>query len=207
MARVTQEHRDARRSQILRAAAREFGAKGLNPGAATIDDIARAAGLSKGTIYTYFDDKEALLAAIIELGIENDLTLYASETEKAETAWDACVAVGRHVWDYILDPDNRELNMLSLRLLIDPHPAEVDSRAFEGPVAAIAAMLEGAQQEGAIAADLDPRVMATMILLCHHGTRGYVLRTGDTETASAVLDLLLDLVTRPANTSAVEASE
>ncbi len=48
----------ARREAILAAALEEFSSQGF--AAARLDDIARRAGVAKGTIYLYFADKEAL---------------------------------------------------------------------------------------------------------------------------------------------------
>ncbi len=52
----------ARRQAILDAARRVFADKGLR--AATIDDVAEAAELGKGTIYLYFKSKEEMFAAL-----------------------------------------------------------------------------------------------------------------------------------------------
>src|SRR5919205_4270154 len=54
----------ARREQILRAATRVFSEKGFSR--ATTREVAREAGISEGTIYNYFEDKDALLMAILE---------------------------------------------------------------------------------------------------------------------------------------------
>ena len=54
----------ARREQILGAAMRVFAAKGYSR--ATTREVAREAGVSEGTIYNYFEDKEALLMAIMD---------------------------------------------------------------------------------------------------------------------------------------------
>lgn len=54
----------ARREQILGAATRVFAARGF--GRATTREVAREAGVSEGTIYNYFEDKEALLMAIMD---------------------------------------------------------------------------------------------------------------------------------------------
>ena len=47
-----------RREAILAAALEEFSARGF--AAARLDDVARRAGVAKGTIYLYFRDKETL---------------------------------------------------------------------------------------------------------------------------------------------------
>src|SRR3984957_17749065 len=54
---------EARRAAIVQAALDEFCARGF--AAARIDDVAARAGVAKGTIYLYFDDKEALFREIV----------------------------------------------------------------------------------------------------------------------------------------------
>ncbi|MDF2233720.1 TetR/AcrR family transcriptional regulator [Albimonas sp. CAU 1670] len=53
----------AKRAQILHGAARVFLDKGFE--SASMEDVRRAAGVSKGTIYVYFSDKEELFEALI----------------------------------------------------------------------------------------------------------------------------------------------
>src|SRR5258708_31232672 len=63
-----------RRSEIITAARSVFAQKGyLN---ATVDEIALAAGLAKGTIYVYFSSKEEIYTA----AIENDLEILRQRT-------------------------------------------------------------------------------------------------------------------------------
>lgn len=54
----------ARREQIVGAATRVFAEKGFRR--ATTREVAREAGVSEGTIYNYFEDKDALFMAILE---------------------------------------------------------------------------------------------------------------------------------------------
>jgi AcrR family transcriptional regulator len=54
----------ARREQIVGAATRVFAEKGFRR--STTREVARAAGVSEGTIYNYFEDKDALLLAILD---------------------------------------------------------------------------------------------------------------------------------------------
>ena len=53
----------ARREAILSAALDEFATRGF--AAARLDDVARRAGVAKGTIYLYFRDKEALFQDLV----------------------------------------------------------------------------------------------------------------------------------------------
>lgn len=54
----------ARREQIVGAATRVFAEKGFRR--ATTREVARVAGISEGTIYNYFEDKDAILMAILD---------------------------------------------------------------------------------------------------------------------------------------------
>ena len=53
----------ARRQAILAAALDEFSARGFE--ATRLDDVARRAGIAKGTIYLYFRDKESLFQELV----------------------------------------------------------------------------------------------------------------------------------------------
>jgi AcrR family transcriptional regulator len=57
------EDDNAKRRQIVDGARRIFLARGFD--AASMMDIAKAAGVSKGTLYVYFKNKEELFAAIV----------------------------------------------------------------------------------------------------------------------------------------------
>src|SRR5271155_6174846 len=56
----------AKRRQILDGSRRVFLAAGFD--GASMNDIARVAGVSKGTLYVYFDSKERLFEALIREG-------------------------------------------------------------------------------------------------------------------------------------------
>jgi AcrR family transcriptional regulator len=58
------EARDLFRNGILAAAETVFAERGYH--AARIQDIARAARIAVGTVYNHFDDKDALLAALLD---------------------------------------------------------------------------------------------------------------------------------------------
>lgn len=73
----------ARRKQILGAAIKVFAAKGAHR--ATIREIARAAGLADGTIYNYFENKNALLLGILDR---------LNETEQREAHFAQAEALG-----------------------------------------------------------------------------------------------------------------
>ncbi len=58
---------EARPDEVLDAALEQFMLKGF--AATRVDDIARAAGLSKGAVYLYFPSKQALLEGLVQRAI------------------------------------------------------------------------------------------------------------------------------------------
>ncbi len=66
---------EARRQQILTAAAQCFREHGFH--GASISRISRLAGMSAGHIYHYFENKEAIIAAIVEQDLESLLQMTA----------------------------------------------------------------------------------------------------------------------------------
>lgn len=63
MPRVTQEHRDGRRRQILDAATMCFARKGFH--ATSMPDIFAEVGLSSGAVYRYFPSKQAIIEELL----------------------------------------------------------------------------------------------------------------------------------------------
>ncbi len=67
MARTTD--REARRAELVAAAARLFAERGV--AGTAVSDIVRAAGVAQGTFYLYFDSKDdAVLAVVEQIGTE-----------------------------------------------------------------------------------------------------------------------------------------
>ena len=62
MPRVVPEYKEEARTRILTAANQVFGEKGYRQ--ATMDDVAKKLGVSKGALYLYFASKEDLFEAI-----------------------------------------------------------------------------------------------------------------------------------------------
>ncbi len=73
MPRVSQQHRDARRDQILSAARRCFLRDGFH--ATSMQDLFAESGLSAGAVYRYFASKDDVILAIAEDNMHEVLAL------------------------------------------------------------------------------------------------------------------------------------
>jgi AcrR family transcriptional regulator len=79
--------KDARPQEILEAALTVFAEKGF--AAARMDDVARRAGVTKGTIYLYFPSKDELFKSLVREAIGSTLaqvTAYADAYEGSARA-------------------------------------------------------------------------------------------------------------------------
>jgi AcrR family transcriptional regulator len=87
--------RDAERNRqrILSAAAEVFGERGLD---ATLDDVARRAGVGVATVYRRFPDKEALVGELFQDRIDA-LVSVAEEACAADDPWAALVYYLEHL--------------------------------------------------------------------------------------------------------------
>jgi AcrR family transcriptional regulator len=74
--------KDERAPEILDAALALFAEKGF--AACRMEDIAKRAGISKGTIYLYFDSKEAVFKALAQRAIGERIDAIAGQFEAFE---------------------------------------------------------------------------------------------------------------------------
>lgn len=94
---------EERPTQILDAALDVFAERGV--AAARLEDIAKRAGLSKGTIYLYFPNKEVLFREVIRQTVVSQIESGERDFEQATTS--ATVSLERHMrryWLFIRSP-------------------------------------------------------------------------------------------------------
>lgn len=88
-----EREKEQRRNAIVDAAERVFFSKGV--AGATMDEVAEAAELSKGTLYLYFESKDDLYLAIITRGIKILHQMFDHAVASEEKGADKVAAIGR----------------------------------------------------------------------------------------------------------------
>lgn len=150
-----------RQQQILQAAAQVFAEKGF--AGATIRDIARAAGVSEGSIYLYFKNKQDLLVHLPRQFIQPPVdTLRAASRQATAPSPEALLQfMVQNIVDVVLH--NREL----IRVLFTSLPTmDEETRATymrEGPMYAletIESYIRAQQAAGIFRADVDAAIAA-----------------------------------------------
>jgi len=95
---------EERPGQILAAALAVFGEHGL--AATRLDDIAKRAGLSKGTIYLYFPNKEELFREVVRQTVVRQIeTGERALADAPASAAETLAAFARDYWIFIRSPD------------------------------------------------------------------------------------------------------
>jgi len=74
---------ELRRSEILTAATEVFAAKGFDD--TLMEEIARSAGLAKGTLYLYFSSKDEIYQAVVRQALDEVHTITRQHVEAAST--------------------------------------------------------------------------------------------------------------------------
>src|SRR5690348_6875501 len=103
---------------ILEAARKLFTAQGFD--AASMDQIAAAAGVSKLTVYSHFGDKEALFAAVVKSYCEQQLPAALFEAQPGVPLRERLLQVARAFFGMISAPEA----LAGHRILCSPRMAD-----------------------------------------------------------------------------------
>jgi AcrR family transcriptional regulator len=144
--------RDAERNRqaILRAAAEVFTTKGLQ---ASLDDVARHAGVGVGTVYRRFPDKESLAEALFEERIEAMAAL-AEKALAERDSWTGLVSFLESACTQLAG--DRGLHEI---VMYATHGRDRTGRARARMAPLVTALVHRAQQDGQVRSDLQPTDM------------------------------------------------
>lgn len=90
--------KEQRKNSIIDAAEKVFFSKGMSQ--ATMDEVAKAAELSKGTLYLYFKSKEDLYLAIVLRGHELLYSMFEEATTRRPKGRTKVMEMGQAYFDF-----------------------------------------------------------------------------------------------------------
>jgi AcrR family transcriptional regulator len=131
------------RQLLLAAAAEEFASRGQDVSAA---DIARRAGVAKGTVFRHFPTKDDLIAAIV-LG---RITLLTALGERLSGATDAGAALLEFLTVAVRQRQQLDLSFLREADEISSEVAQAQARMFQ----VVEALVDRARHDGAVRSDV-----------------------------------------------------
>ncbi|HEX4409914.1 MAG TPA: TetR/AcrR family transcriptional regulator [Xanthobacteraceae bacterium] len=150
---VSQTDDSAKRRQIVEGARSIFLANGFD--AASMNDIARAAGVSKGTLYVYFTNKEQLFEAIVhaECLVHAETTFQFDHNERDVEA--ALLRLGKGFIAFLCAP--QKASALRTVIAIADRMPEIGKVFYEtGPavgIAKLSAYLQAQNEAGILVID------------------------------------------------------
>lgn len=160
-----------RQRHILECAKRVFAEKGFH--AANVSHICAAAGIGRGTLYLYFDNKKAVFTAIVRESLGRVQALMQSrrtrtypppETLRRGDAIDWSARQLRRVFEVVFQ-DERTLRILLREAVgLDVDVERLLGEIDDALITLVAADLADSQAGGIVRADLDPHLTATLMV-------------------------------------------
>ncbi|WP_103379964.1 TetR/AcrR family transcriptional regulator [Pseudonocardia dioxanivorans] len=189
------------RDRIVRAAADLMHANGV--AGTTMDQVVEASGTSKSQLYHYFDDKDALVTAVIKMQTARVMQVQEPHLEQLSSLqglrrWrDAIV---RFV-DERHGANGCAIGSLATELSDRSEPARIlINAAFQSWESYLTAGISRMQERGEIDRTADPATLATGILAAYQG--GYLL--SQARRSAQPMALALDLAIRNVEALALE---
>lgn len=170
--RRTKEEAEETRQQLLDAALQVFSAKGYV--AARLEEIAQAAGVTRGAIYWHFKDKPGLYAALLESVAAASQRIQGEAAAEGGTYLEVMERILVRLLSVIEeDPQVRaifELQLFKTGAALELAAVLDDQRAAgRSMVDAITAIMAQAQAAGEVRIDLSPREAALAFLAYQNG--------------------------------------
>jgi AcrR family transcriptional regulator len=158
--------RRARREAIVDAAQELIAIEGYH--GLRMDAVADAAELSKGTLYLYFENKDALCAAVATRLIDGLIPVAERALEEATTGLDAVVGLLRGYYEFTRGHPHHF--RFALAWLNEGERMDDSSEAFQvyrsrvgRMLSLVTASLERGQRDGSIRGDIDPLPQALQL--------------------------------------------
>lgn len=162
-----------RRRQILEAARRSFIDKGYYE--TRMEDIASAAGLSKGGLYCHFDSKQTIFEALVEQEFAESSEQLKRIAAQAGSYQERFAALGKHFLDFFQErPDYPRFFMVMGEMAgRDPALRALLARLQGDYTRVLARMVQSAVDEG-VFKPVDPEATALLLKGMVDAIEGYM---------------------------------
>jgi AcrR family transcriptional regulator len=196
--KVSEEHLEARRRQIVDAAVVCFARDGFHQ--ATMQDICREARLSPGAVYRYFSSKDELIEAIADERHAREAG-FMSRAHEVGGGVEALRAFGRISFKSLDDPDERLRRKLGVQVWAEaarnPAIRKIIMRGIDRSREVMTLLIREAQEHDELPAELDADSLARAMLALF---QGFILQQAwdervDVEAFLATVEALVDALT------------
>ena len=151
----------ARIVDAMRASVAERGTAG-----STFDEVARAAGVSRGLLHYYFGTKERLLVEVVRRDCDVRMAALDAALAQAQTADDFIAVLVASLEDVVRNDPGFVTLLFELFVLSRRHPdvAAEFSELLSRPRAQVAALLRAKEAEGVLHLGAEPEAVVDVLL-------------------------------------------
>jgi TetR/AcrR family fatty acid metabolism transcriptional regulator len=158
---ISSERMRDRRESILAAASRVFSQKGFQ--AASITEIAQAAGVSDGLVYKYFANKRDLLISALTAFYERVITDLERQVQLGKTFGDRLrLLVQTHLGVFVRDTGLCRLFISEVRVATD-YPGSAIQTLNKRYTAILIGLVREGIRSGEVRPETDPRVVRDLL--------------------------------------------
>lgn len=198
MSTQRQQQKAATARRIFEAALGLFREQGY--GATTVEQIARAAGVAKGTFFTHFPSKDAVLDHIGRLQMDRLEAAFADSPALAALPAPARLHAVLAALAAGVEGQPAEMRALTVELLTRRSLFNIDRQGLDELDAMLAGIVAEGQARGELRADAAPGRIATMVRGTYFLAFIEWVQRGEgrlAPLAAAHLDLLLEGISAP----------
>jgi AcrR family transcriptional regulator len=172
-----EREKEQRRGSILKAARQVFFEKGLQ--AASMDEIAETAELSKGTLYLYFRSKEDLYVSLLEEGLAILRRMFEEVEARPLPADEALRQIGFTYYQFFKQyPDYFNILVFAdarvLHSQLSEEILQCSEQCAMGCLQVVARVFARGVKEGFFRKDLQPIEVATLLWGTSNGMIGLI---------------------------------
>jgi len=170
MPKVSRAHLDARRRQVLDAAAACFAQQGFHR--TTMQDVVRRARLSPGAIYRYFASKDDIIEAIAAERHARELAAIAAAGDASRTGA-ALATLARALFAPLREAEERAQRRVGVQIWAEalraPRIHALVRRGVDEPRKRLARLVREAQRRGELPPAVDPDAFARVMIALFQG--------------------------------------
>ena len=156
MTRVVPDYKEIARSNILKASIKVFYQKGFH--GATMNEIAKEVGVSKGTLYTYFKSKEDILNEIWIVSSQNILDL--KKTYKGRDFTE----VLEELYDMMVESPGLQLSFEVTSISKQNEKIKkINQKSYKSKLESMKIFIQDQQENGSVRKDLDADLLAQIL--------------------------------------------
>ena len=169
MPKVSEEHLEARRQQILEAAFRCFSHNGFHK--TTMRDIYAESGLSAGAVYRYYKSKDDIIGAMCDDAQQRDAEIFGAAVELGDTV-KACNKLISEYFESMDRPGIENIAGMWVQMwaeAVRKVSLREETVHEDYPHSGLLSIVQQAQECGEINPDLDPDAVVKAMLSWFQG--------------------------------------